>query len=71
MRGIPRADVEQRILFASLPSIGFERRAYAPVKKILTAPAPAAPVRKKFPETWLWQAIAPKRLDLIMKNLLI
>ncbi|XP_035917630.1 CD109 antigen-like isoform X4 [Anopheles stephensi] len=26
----------------------------------VSAPAPPAPVRKEFPETWLWQTIAPK-----------
>ena len=27
------------------------------------APAPVVPVRKEFPETWLWQTIAAERFD--------
>lgn len=39
------------------------------MNKISAAPAPPAPVRKEFPETWLWQTIAPKRLDLVLNDL--
>lgn len=31
----------------------------------------AAPVRKEFPETWLWQAIAPERWDLLLARCLL
>lgn len=65
-----RTRLRSRIKLMRTSSSIVPRIASAPMQKVASTPFAEAPVRKEFPETWLWQTIGQKRLDVLNLSLL-